>query len=212
MVKLVLVLFLCLFYSISAFGQTDDLQRLQSLLQRLEKIKVEFKNMQDEAKLLAQKNNQLQSDLEFCERASMGVLKQLDARTIEIENLQKIFNEQAAILASNSKQMLDLNQAKNDVEAEFAKLQTTKEKELRDLNQENKDIKNQLQKIDSEYSEKLDLVINQNEKTFVDLDKENINLKTQLKKSEAQVLNLSEKLAKISEKLAAICPSCELEQ
>ena len=113
MVKLLLVLFLCLFYSMSAFSQTDDLQRLQSLLQRLEKIKVEFKNMQDEAKLLAQKNNQLQSDLELCESASMGVLKQLDARNFEIENLQKIFNEQAAILASNSKQLLDLNQAKN---------------------------------------------------------------------------------------------------
>ena len=55
------------------------------------------------------------------------------------------------------------------------------------------------------------MVINQNEKSFVDLDKENINLKTQLKKSEAQVLNLSEILAKTSEKLAAICPSCELE-
>ena len=128
--------------------------------------------MQHEAKLLAQKNNQLQSDLEFCESASMGVLKQLDARNIEIKNLQKIFNEHAAILASNSKQILDLNQAKNDVEAEFAKLQTTKEKELRDLNQENKDIKNQLLKIESEYSEKL---------------------------------------AKTSQKLAAICPSCELE-
>ena len=106
MIKLLLVLFLCFFHSINAFGQTDDLQRSQSLLQRLENIKVEFKDMQDEAKLLAQKNNQLQSDLVVCESASMGVEKQLYARNIEIENLQKMFNEQAAILASNSKQLL----------------------------------------------------------------------------------------------------------
>ena len=209
--KLLLVLFLYFFHSINAFGQTDDLQRLQSLLQRLENIKVEFKDMQDEAKLLAQKNNQLQSDLAVCESASMGVEKQLYARNIEIENLQKIFNEQAAILASNSKQLLDLNQAKNDVEAEFARLQTTKEKELSDLNQENKNLKNQLAEIDLEYSEKLDEVINRNERTFVNLDKENINLMAQLEKSEAKVQSLSKKLAKTSEKLAAICPSCELE-
>lgn len=106
---------------------------------------------------------------------------------------------------------LDLNQAKNDVEAEFARLQTTKEKELSDLNQENKNLKNQLAEIDLEYSEKLDEVINRNERTFVNLDKENINLMAQLEKSEAKVQSLSKKLAKTSEKLAAICPSCELE-
>lgn len=211
MVKLFPLLIFCLFYSINANGQTDDLQRLQSLLQRLEKIKVEFKNMQDESKLLAQQNNQLQLDFEACESVGMGFEKQLEAKNIEIENLQKIFNEQAAIVAFNSKQVSDLNQAKSDVEAEFAKLQATKKKELSDLDQENKVLKKQLGKIELEYSEKLDLVINQNEENFANLDKKNIYLKTQLKKSEEQVSYFSEKLRKTLEKLVAICPSCELE-
>lgn len=211
MVKLFPLLIFCLFYSINANGQTDDLQRLKSLLQRLEKIKVEFKNMQDESKLLAQQNKQLQLDFEVCESAGIGFEKQLEAKNIEIENLQKIFNEQAAIVAFNSKQVSDLNQAKSDVEAEFAKLQATKEKELSDLDQENKVLKKQLGTIELEYSEKLDLVINQNEENFANLDKKNIYLKTQLQKSEEQVSYFSEKLAKTQEKLVAICPSCELE-
>ena len=192
---------------------SDELTRSKELLSRIETLKIEFSNMRSEIASLQSDKSSLQSELNNCTSELLQSTKQVEQTENKLEDMEKLLRNQTDASALQIAQISELraNQAlvnkKNEELINETQLLGEKTKKMK---KETEFCRAKIKNNESKQSDDLDFVITQYESKIFQLEASTKSLKSQGLMHENKIIELEDKLLKATQKLEAICPSCEL--
>lgn len=200
-----------------AVGQaegSDELTRSKELLSRIETLKIEFSNMRSEIASLQSDKSSLQSELNKCTSELLQSTQQVEQIKTRLEDIEKLMKNQADASALQIAQISELkaNQASiNKKNEELTNETQLLGKKTKDMEKETELCRAKIKNNESKQSDDLDFVITQYESKIFQLESSNASLRSRGREHENKITQLEGRLLKTTQKLTAICPSCEID-